>query len=106
MDETLNDDIVSEEDTIASTVTDEGLEDTNTAAIELDQTPRVETAFAKTEETSRERKSIEYIVKKNDNLWGIAQRFYKKGHLNKKIIEDNKLGSPHIKPGDVLRIYL
>jgi len=106
MDETLNDDIVSEEDTIASTAIDEGLEDTNTAAIELDQTPRVETAFAKTEETSRERKSIEYIVKKNDNLWGIAQRFYKKGHLNKKIIEDNKLGSPHIKPGDVLRIYL
>lgn len=54
----------------------------------------------------QEKKAIEYIVQKNDNLWGIAKKVYGKGHLSSKIIKDNNLGSADIRPGDVLRISL
>jgi hypothetical protein len=99
--------ISSDEDIVTGMVGEEEVamvDEPETTASE--NTARVETAFAKAEQIIEEKKSIDYIVKKDDNLWRIAKRFYKKGHFNKKIIEDNKLNSPEIKPGDVLRIYL
>jgi len=37
----------------------------------------------------------EYIVKKDENLWIIAQKFYGDGHQFRKIAEDNNLKRPY-----------
>lgn len=46
-----------------------------------------------------------YTVQKNDTLWKIASRFYGSGFKYKKIMEDNKLSSTTIYPGQLLTIY-
>ncbi|MBF0196433.1 MAG: LysM peptidoglycan-binding domain-containing protein [Planctomycetes bacterium] len=49
---------------------------------------------------------VEYVVRKNDSLWKIAEKYYGKGYKHNKIVQDNQLERADIKPGDILRIYL
>ena len=47
---------------------------------------------------------IEYIVKKGDSLWYIAERFYGRGDKYNIIVDDNNLISTIIRVGDKLKI--
>ena len=47
---------------------------------------------------------IEYIVKKGDSLWCIAERFYGRGDKYNIIVDDNNLISTIIRVGDKLKI--
>lgn len=46
-----------------------------------------------------------YIVKRGDNLWGIAKRFYGRGDLFRVIAKENNIKNPNlIYPGQMIRI--
>lgn len=81
----------------------------------VDETPvpQIKPAFSKVQSEMEVQKPevvdvkvLEYVVQKDDSLWVIAKKHYGKGYLSKKIMNDNKLKSSSIKPGDVLRIFL
>lgn len=55
---------------------------------------------------SSEKKIIRYVVKKNDNLWKIALKFYGSSRYIQKIKRDNSLRSDHLKPGERLILLI
>lgn len=112
----VNHEIVSAE---AEDVANEAASYTSSAPdVSMNDMPEPEPAFDTTpvvvHENKETPKKVEsskpeyqvYTVKKDDNLWNIAKKFYDgKGWLHKKIMEDNKLEPRHLRPGMELKIY-
>ena len=58
----------------------------------------------RTEKTEAREKRTRYVVKKDDTLWDISQKFYGTGHYYKDIAKDNEIVASQLQPGDIIYI--